>query len=78
VLPDPLPAELSGLTPAQVDAYNAAWTVCDDAIADGWSSDPVALDQLTQCLADQLEVAVDDPSLTAFAGWLATTQDPTP
>lgn len=78
VIPDPLPTELSGLSPAQVNAANAAWTVCDDDLSVGWSSDPDVVGQLTGCLAEQMGVAIDDPSLATFVAWLTHTQDPAP
>lgn len=76
VLPDPLPTELADLTDAQVQAYDAAWATCDDDLTAGWSAAPYVVATLTQCLAEQVDVAVDDPDLVAFVGWLAETQDP--
>jgi hypothetical protein len=75
VLPDPLPTELSDLTPDQVQAYDAAWATCDDDLTAGWSADPDIVATLTQCLSDQIGVPVDDPDLVAFVGWLARTED---
>jgi hypothetical protein len=75
VLTDPLPDELTGLTPDQVDAYNSAWAVCDDDLVDGWSSDPDTVGTLTQCLAAEIDVPTDDPQLLAFVDWLARTED---
>ena len=76
MIPDPLPAELAGLTPAQVDAYNAAWAVCDDDLVAGWSADPDTVAALTQCLADEVGVPADDADLTTFVDWLADNEDP--
>jgi hypothetical protein len=76
VLPDPLPDTLADLTPDQVEAYDAAWAVCDDDLSDGWSTDSDATAALTTCLADQLDVPVDDTGLAAFVTWLTQTQDP--
>jgi hypothetical protein len=78
VIPDPLPIELAGLSPAQLDASNAAWAACDLALTTGWSADPDVVSELTGCLAEQIGVAVDDPSLASFVDWLAETQDPVP
>jgi hypothetical protein len=76
VLPSPLPAELSELTPAQVDAFDAAWVACDDDLVVGWSSAPATVDALSACLADHAGVPSDDPGLLAFLAWLGRTQDP--
>ncbi len=76
VIPDPLPAELADLTPAQVEAYDDAWATCDDDLTPGWSTQTYVVATLTQCLADQLGVPADDPELAVFLQWLAGTQDP--
>jgi hypothetical protein len=76
VIPVPLPAELADFTPQQVAAYDVAWAVCDDDLTAGWSTDPDATAALTQCLATEVDVAVDDPDLLVFVDWLETTQDP--
>jgi hypothetical protein len=75
VLSDPLPDELADLTAEQVDAYNAAWATCDDPLVDGWSDDGDIVDALTQCLADEIGVPTDDPTLVTFVDWLAHTED---
>jgi membrane-bound lytic murein transglycosylase B len=75
VLTDPLPTELADLTAQQVDDYNAAWALCDDDLTAGWSADTAVRDALTQCLADEIVVAVDDTQLVAFVDWLARTED---
>jgi hypothetical protein len=76
VIPDPLPPELADLTPAQVDADNAAWAICDDDLVAGWSADPDIVALLTQCLADETEVPVDDADLATLVQWLAVNEDP--
>jgi hypothetical protein len=76
VLPDPLPDELSDLTSDQVEAYDAAWAVCDDDLVAGWSADADTVDALTTCLAEQVELTTDDPVLTAVVEWLESNQDP--
>jgi hypothetical protein len=71
VLTDPLPPELADLTPDQVDAYNSAWATCDDDLVPDWSADPDAVEALTGCLAEQLDVPADDATLLTFVDWLA-------
>jgi membrane-bound lytic murein transglycosylase B len=78
VIPDPLPIELADLTPDQVDAYNAAWAVCDDDLAAGWSTSNDQREALTQCLADEVGVPLDDPDLVTFVDWLAVNEDGPP
>jgi Transglycosylase SLT domain len=88
IIPDPLPDELATFTADQVAAYDAAWAVCDDDLTAGWSADPDAVTALTACLADELDVATDEPDLVTFVDWVAvyedgastggTTQSPTP
>ncbi len=76
MIPDPVPTELADLTPAQVEAYNAAWAVCDDDLVSGWSADPDTVTALTQCLADEVGVQPDDVDLATFLDWLAVNEDP--
>jgi hypothetical protein len=75
IIPDPVPAELASLTPGQVSAYDDAWAVCDDDLASGWSADPYSRAALTQCLADQLGVPIDDTDLVTFVDWVAVYED---
>jgi hypothetical protein len=75
VLTDPLPDELADLTAEQVDVYNAAWATCDDPLVVGWSDDGDVVDALTQCLADEIGVPTDDPTLVTFVDWIARTED---
>jgi hypothetical protein len=71
-----LPDELADLTDEQVAAYNAAWATCDDDLTDGWAADTDVVGSLTQCLADEVGVPVDDPQLAAFVDWLTRVEDP--
>jgi hypothetical protein len=70
-----LPQDLAGFTPAQVAAYDSAWETCKGPLTPGWSSDDAVRSTLTQCLAHQVGVPVDDTDLTTFVTWAARTLD---
>jgi hypothetical protein len=78
IIPSPLPTELVDFSPAQVQAYDDAWAACDDDLVAGWSSDPDQVATLTQCLADEVDVPIDDPDLLVFVSWVAGYEDPSP
>ncbi|HEX3931124.1 MAG TPA: lytic murein transglycosylase [Nocardioides sp.] len=78
IIPTPLPSELADFSPAQIQAYDQAWAACDDDLVAGWSSDPDQVATLTQCLADEVDVPIDDPDLLVFVTWVAGYEDPSP
>jgi hypothetical protein len=65
VIPDPLPPRLSDLTPAQVDAFNAAWPGCAALLPDAWTRRDAR-----RVLAGQLDLSRHEPALRAFAAWV--------
>ncbi len=64
IIPDPVPDALSSLTPAQVQAIDDGWVACTDTLAADWT-----FDQMQTCLAGELDVATDDPTLAVFLQW---------
>jgi hypothetical protein len=65
VIPDPLPPRLADLTPAQVDAFDAAWPACAAELPDPWTRRDVR-----RILAGQLDLSRHDPALREFARWV--------
>jgi hypothetical protein len=64
VIPDPVPDALADLTPAQIQAIDDGWLECVGTLPDDWT-----FDQMQTCLADQLDVPVDDGTLATFLQW---------
>ncbi len=64
VIPDPVPDALADLTPAQIQAIDDGWLVCVGTLPEDWT-----LDEMRDCLAEQLDVPVDDPDLAIFLLW---------
>ncbi len=64
VIPDPVPDALADLTPAQIQAIDDGWLECVGSLPDDWT-----FDQMQSCLADQLDVPVDDAGLATFLQW---------
>lgn len=64
VIPDPVPEALADLTPAQIQAIDDGWLACVGTLPDDWT-----FDQMQTCLADQLDVPVDDAALATFLQW---------
>jgi len=64
VIPDPVPDALAGLSAAEIQAIDDGWLACVGTLPDNWT-----FDQMQTCLADQLDVPVDDPDLTTFLQW---------
>jgi hypothetical protein len=65
-VPEDRPAELAGLTDAEVSAIDTAWPVCSDQLPTAWTED-AALD----CLAEETGIPRHDVDLVAFVHWLA-------
>jgi hypothetical protein len=65
-----VPSALSTFTADQVTAYDAAWDACDDTLPPSWWKAPDVVTALTQSLAAELSVPVDDPDLASFMEWV--------
>ncbi len=65
IIPDPVPDALAGLTPAQIQALDDGWLACVGTLPVDWT-----LDQMQACLAGELVVPVDDPTLQTFLQWV--------
>jgi hypothetical protein len=72
ILPDPLPPELAGLTPEEVDAINTAWPVCRDSLPAAWTTA-----DLTECLSTETGMPADDADLLAVVDWIARLEQET-
>ncbi len=60
-----MPDALAGLTPAQIQALDDGWLACVGTLPVDWT-----LDQMQACLAGELVVPVDDPTLQTFLQWV--------
>ena len=60
-----MPDALAALTPAQIQALDDGWLACVGTLPVDWT-----LDQMQACLADELVVPVDDPTLQTFLQWV--------
>jgi hypothetical protein len=65
IIPDPVPDALAGLTPDQIQALDDGWLACVGTLPVDWT-----LDQMQTCLADELAVPADDPTLQTFLQWV--------
>ena len=59
-----MPDELAALTPAQIQAIDDGWLVCVGTLPEDWT-----LEEMRDCLAEQLDVPTDDPDLATFLLW---------
>ena len=60
-----MPDALAGLTPDQIQALDDGWLACVGTLPVDWT-----FEQMQACLADELVVPVDDPTLLTFLQWV--------
>jgi hypothetical protein len=65
VIPDPLPTALADLTPAQVQAFDDAWSAVAFLLPDPWTRRDVR-----RLVADQLGISRHDHALREFVRWV--------